>query len=58
MFDGKDEVRDLNGTVYDGPEHAQQALVAACAPSDRFVLAVRLTAGGAHDVAATAAHED
>ncbi len=45
-FDGKDEVRDLNDAVYDGPEHAQQALVAACTPSDRFALAVRLTAEG------------
>ncbi|MBZ5789141.1 hypothetical protein K8353_03390 [Burkholderia contaminans] len=46
LFDGKDEVRALDDTVYDGPERAQRALVAACAPSDRFALAVRLTAEG------------
>ena len=46
MFDGKDEVRELNDTVYDGPERAQQALVAQCEPSDPFALAVQLTAEG------------
>ncbi|HEF5869746.1 TPA: hypothetical protein SAY52_000301 [Burkholderia cenocepacia] len=46
MFDGKDEVRQLNDIVYDGPERAQQALVAQCAPSDPFALAVQLAAEG------------
>ncbi|MBR7991688.1 hypothetical protein KDX08_04440 [Burkholderia cenocepacia] len=46
MFDGKDEVRALNDTVYDGPERAQQALVARCEPSDPFALAVQLSAEG------------
>ncbi|NTZ82818.1 hypothetical protein FCJ61_07340 [Burkholderia metallica] len=45
-FDGKDEVRELNDTVYDGPARAQQALVAQCEPSDPFALAVQLTAEG------------
>ncbi|KAG8154486.1 hypothetical protein [Burkholderia catarinensis] len=46
VFDGKDEVRELNDTVYDGPGRAQRALVAQCAPSDPFALAVRLIAEG------------
>ncbi|KUZ06958.1 hypothetical protein WI28_22805 [Burkholderia diffusa] len=46
VFDGKDEVRELNHTVYAGPESAQRALVARCAPADPFALAVRLAAEG------------
>lgn len=46
MFDGKDEVRELNPTVYAGPESAPRARVARCAPSDPFALAARLAAGG------------
>ncbi|KVT44187.1 hypothetical protein I7819_10300 [Burkholderia multivorans] len=46
MFDGKDEVRQLNDTVYDGPESAQRALAACCRPSDRYALAVQLAAEG------------
>lgn len=49
MFDGKDEVRALNRTVYDGPQRAA-ALVGQCAPSDPHALAVQLT-GRTHDVA-------
>ncbi|RQR46803.1 hypothetical protein DIE20_00820 [Burkholderia sp. Bp9131] len=46
MFDRKDEVRELNPTVYAGPESARRALAARCAPSDRFALAARLAAEG------------
>ncbi|VWC70118.1 hypothetical protein BLA50215_00488 [Burkholderia lata] len=46
VFDGKDHVRELKDTVYDAPS-AQQALVAECAPSALFALAVRLAAEGA-----------
>ncbi|AXF23570.1 hypothetical protein CUJ89_24490 [Burkholderia pyrrocinia] len=58
MFDGKDEVRELNDTVYDGPERAQQALVAQCAPSDPFALAVRLTTDGRTMWLVMAAYDD
>ncbi|MCA7950551.1 hypothetical protein LGM43_09715 [Burkholderia seminalis] len=58
MFDGKDEVRELNDTVYDGPERAQQALVAHCAPSDPFALAVRLNAEGRMMWLVMAAYDD
>ncbi|MGR3907456.1 hypothetical protein Q3A80_10415 [Burkholderia sp. SR8] len=46
LFDGKDEVRALNHTVYAGPASAQRALVARCTPSDPFALAVQLAAEG------------
>ncbi|PRG27361.1 hypothetical protein [Burkholderia multivorans] len=46
MFDGKDEVRQLDDTIYDGPESAQRALAACCRPSDRYALAVQLAAEG------------
>ncbi|KAB0637895.1 hypothetical protein [Burkholderia latens] len=46
VFDGKEEVRELNHTVYTGPASAQRALAAHCAPSDPFALAVRLAAEG------------
>ncbi|WP_396330619.1 hypothetical protein [Burkholderia anthina] len=46
LFAGKDEVRELNHTVYEGPASAQRALVARCAPSDPFALAVQLAAEG------------
>lgn len=58
MFDGKDEVRELNDTVYDGPERAQRALVAQCTPSDRFALAVRLIAEGRAMWLVMAAYDD
>lgn len=58
MFDGKDEVRELNDTVYDGPERAQRALVAECTPSDRFALAARLTAEGRTMWLVMAAYDD
>ncbi|EKS9793311.1 MULTISPECIES: hypothetical protein [Burkholderia] len=58
MFDGKDEVRELNDTVYDGPERAQRALVAECRPSDRFALAARLTAEGRMMWLVMAAYDD
>ncbi|WGY72080.1 hypothetical protein KEC55_19925 [Burkholderia cepacia] len=58
MFDGKDEVRELNDLVYDGPERAQQALVAQCAPSDPFALAVRLTTEGRRMWLVMAAYDD
>ncbi|WP_176045367.1 hypothetical protein [Burkholderia sp. BCC1644] len=43
MFDGKEEIRALNDIVCDGPERAQQALVAQCAPSDPLALTLTLT---------------
>lgn len=46
LFAGKDELRELNHTVYAGPASAQRALVARCAPSDPFALAVQLAAEG------------
>ncbi|WP_175834744.1 hypothetical protein [Burkholderia anthina] len=46
LFAGKDEVRELNHTVYEGPASAQRALVARCALSDPFALAVQLAAEG------------
>jgi len=46
MFDGNDEVCELNHTVYAGPQRAQRALAAQCAPSDPFALAVQLAADG------------
>ncbi|MDR0240305.1 MAG: hypothetical protein LBJ65_01690 [Burkholderia sp.] len=58
MFDGKDEVRELNDIVYDGPERAQQALVAQCAPADPFALAVRLTTEGRTMWLVMAAYDD
>ncbi|KWF11557.1 hypothetical protein NUV26_28140 [Burkholderia pseudomultivorans] len=58
MFDGKDEVRQLNDTIYDGPESAQRALVAHCHPSDSFALAVRLTAEGRNMWLVMAAYDD
>ncbi|AOI85566.1 MULTISPECIES: hypothetical protein [Burkholderia] len=58
MFDGKDEVRELNRTVYDGPARAQRALVGQCAPSDPYALAVRLTAEGRTMWLVMAAYDD
>ncbi|THJ56809.1 hypothetical protein E9536_00325 [Burkholderia sp. LS-044] len=52
MFDGKDEVRELNRTVYDGPERAQRAL------SDPYALAVQLTAEGRTMWLVMAAYDD
>ncbi|RQR30884.1 hypothetical protein DIE23_19290 [Burkholderia sp. Bp9143] len=46
MFDGKGEVRGLNHAVYAGPESARRALVARCATSDPFALAVGPAADG------------
>jgi len=46
MFAGKDEVRELNHTVYAGAESAQRARVERCAPADPFALAARLAAEG------------
>ncbi|AOI88489.1 hypothetical protein [Burkholderia pseudomultivorans] len=58
MFDGKDEVRQMNDTVYEGPESAQRALIAQCDPSDPFALAVRLTAEGRNMWLVMAAYDD
>ncbi|MCA3776483.1 MAG: hypothetical protein IOC39_04270 [Burkholderia sp.] len=58
LFDGKDEVRELNDTVYDGPERAQRALAAHCTPSDPFALAVQLTADGRAMWLVMAAYDD
>lgn len=58
VFAGKDEVRELNAIVYDGPERAQRALVAQCAPFDPFALAVRLVAEGRTMWLVMAAYDD
>ncbi|UVE68302.1 hypothetical protein L2Y90_29805 [Burkholderia pyrrocinia] len=58
VFAGKDEVRELNAIVHDGPERAQRALVAQCAPSDPFALAVRLVAEGRTMRLVMAAYDD
>ncbi|ABB11749.1 hypothetical protein [Burkholderia lata] len=58
MFDGKDEVRELNDVIYDGPERAQRVLVAECTPSDRFALAVWLTTEGRSMWLVMAAYDD
>ncbi|WP_269501393.1 hypothetical protein [Burkholderia sp. IMCC1007] len=57
LFAGKDDVRELNHTVYEGPASAQRARVARCAPSDPFALAVQLAADGRTRWLAMAAYD-